>query len=452
MFIQNQIKDLPNHYETIKEQAKNANEINLIVSYVRQTGVNTILDDIRNKKVKLLCSLDMGITQQTAIKELIENNVTVKVYRSKQGTFHSKIWLFKTDKYKWNCIIGSANLTGAALFDNVEASVLIENQNDFNGVISNSIIFFNYLWESDNVQEISISDLSGLKNKIENRKKINKKIQKAEKENISEKYNILLEFIKSWIDIDKYETSKNMIGTLWRGWYIIPDQGYITDEKISFMQKILQIISENSGLVVLENTDNGFQKIYDLVSNQNFKRKNHKLDYRSLFVRTYKNYLLKFGFAYHPPKSNGKLDKNTLIITQLGKQIAKANNITEIKSLYTDYLYNYEYNGLQIVKFTEKIIEKLDYINFHEFNYFVIHAYSFDDLDEIIKLIKYYRELPEHLKNKLDTDFTDHFKKIKEPTAKSVLSNYIKKVKHQMTAIGWCEMFSFNYDNLKITT
>ena len=138
MFVQNQIADLPNHFDVIQKQADESKEIRLIVAYVRENGVDIILDKIKNKPTKLLCSLDMGITQLSGIKKLLENGVDVKVYHSNEGTFHPKIWLFGENKKKWKMLIGSANLTRAAFLDNVEASVLVEEQN----TISNASNFF----------------------------------------------------------------------------------------------------------------------------------------------------------------------------------------------------------------------------------------------------------------------------------------------------------------------
>jgi HKD family nuclease len=68
MFVQNQISHLPSHYEVISEELENADEVLLIVSYVRNNGVDAIIDKIKDKPLKLLCSFDMGITQLDGIK------------------------------------------------------------------------------------------------------------------------------------------------------------------------------------------------------------------------------------------------------------------------------------------------------------------------------------------------------------------------------------------------
>ena len=136
-----------------------------VVAYVRENGVDVILDRIKDKPTKLLCSLDMGITQLSGIKKLIENSVEVKVYQNNKGTFHPKIWLFGKNKTNWKMLIGSANLTRAAFIDNVEASVLVEEQN----TTSNALIFFNYLWDSKNSSTISY-EINSLQEKINQRK------------------------------------------------------------------------------------------------------------------------------------------------------------------------------------------------------------------------------------------------------------------------------------------
>ena len=152
MFIQNQITSLPNHLTKIKEMLIESNTLLLTVSYIRDSGVNIILDDLKkiisnSGTVKLICSNDMGITDPIAIKKLLDIGVEVKIYKLDEGTFHAKIWLSNKNK-KWYCMVGSANCSKGALVDNVEASLLIDTDSNIKGAIEQALIFFEYLWDS----------------------------------------------------------------------------------------------------------------------------------------------------------------------------------------------------------------------------------------------------------------------------------------------------------------
>lgn len=170
-----------------------------------------------------------------------------------------------------------------------------------------------------------------------------------------------------------------------------------------------------------------------------------------LFVRQAKNYLIKFGWCYHPLKVNGKPNKSLLCLTNLGKQVNECGNIRCVRSLYSDYFYSYSFNGLLIIPFVKQLLQALEYVDIDEFNYFVVHAYSHDELDAIIGLIKIYRSLSTADKDAFYDKFKTHFNAVKEGTAKSVYGNYFKNVKHNVSAIAWCDGFSYAGNQLRLS-
>ncbi len=432
MFVQNQISHLDNHQDIITNEIDNADKMLFVVAYVRENGVDVILDKTKNKPTKLLCSLDMGITQLSGIKKLIENGVKVKVYQSDKGTFHPKIWLFGKNKTDWKMLIGSANLTRAAFIDNVEASVLVDDKN----TTSTALIFFNYLWDKKNSSTITIDEVNSLQEKVNERKAFkNKPIQIKESQEDAEKNAILFEYVKSWIDIPKYNSKG--ISSLWRGWYIIPDQGRINNKHIKNLISYLPFIDNGIALGDNSNDKNYIDLLARFKINSNFQRQALKTSLHGLFTRQAKNYLVKFGWCHQP-------DSKTLCLTGLGRQINQCNDINCVKTLYSEYFYNYFYNGLNIVRFSKQLLQILEYLTIDEFNYFVIHAYSNDDFDIIVNLIKIYRSLLNS--SKFKQDFSQYFQDKKGGTAKGVYINYEKSIKHTLSVIGWCEGFSLSDD------
>ncbi len=453
MLVQNQIRGdaknhkesdkLKNHRSTIIDALKASDEVCLAVSYVKKSGVDLILEHLKGKRAKLLCSFDMGITQISGIEKLQENNVDVRVYRTNNGTFHPKLWLFKCGD-NWAALIGSANLTGAALIDNVEVSVLLNDEN----ITASAVDFFNYLWDSDNTEEITEKELEYLRKEGERRKKIGKEKVKdtwTSNAEILRERPEMFEFVKSWIDIAKWE--KKGISSLWRGWYIIPDHGYVDDKLIMKLHSYVSSIGDNG--IHLDTKKEEYNKFLMLFEKKsNFQRDNLKMTPHELFVRQAKNYLIKFGWAYHPvvQKRSGKIqmDKKFLYLSHIGMRISACEDIAEMKEVYSEYFDEFGFNGLNLVKFTKKLLNELEYLNLKEFNYFVVHAYSDDDLGAIINLILMYRRYPE--KKAFDKTVKKYFDDVKEHTTKNVYSNYTKNVKHTMSAIGWCDGFYFSAD------
>jgi HKD family nuclease len=431
MFVQNQISHLANHENIITNEIDNADEILFVVAYVRENGVDVILDKMKNKPTKLLCSLDMGITQLSGIKRLLENGIEVKVYKSNKGTFHPKIWLFGKSK-KWKMLIGSANLTRAAFIDNVEASVLVDDEN----ATSNALIFFNYLWDKKNSNTITIDEVNSLQEKVKERKAFkNKPAQIEDSQNDIKKTEVLLEYVKNWIDIPKYDSKG--ISSLWRGWYIIPDHGYVTEQYIEDLRSYLPFI--DNGIALGQNsTDKNYKKLLDkFKENSNFKKQILKTPMHALFTKQAKNYLIKFGWCYQP-------DRGTLCLTDLGFQVWQCTDLKCVNLLYSDYFYNYTYNGLNIIHFTEQLLQMLEYLTFDEFNYFVIHAYNTEDLNIIANLVKIYRTLINT--EQFEQEFKEYFEQKKGNTAKSVYANYTKSAKHTLSVISWCNGFLKNND------
>ncbi|HUT85805.1 MAG TPA: phospholipase D-like domain-containing protein, partial [Elusimicrobiales bacterium] len=124
--VQNQIKELPKHYNVVKNLFKDAQSLALSIAYITNGGINLLLGDIKKivengGEVRIICD-DSEATHPQAIKKLLDVGAQIKVYKPDAGILHTKIWLVKKDN-TWHCLIGSANCTKSALFDNVEASV-----------------------------------------------------------------------------------------------------------------------------------------------------------------------------------------------------------------------------------------------------------------------------------------------------------------------------------------
>lgn len=442
--IQNQISTLPNHRRKIKELLENAKNLNLSIAYIRSTGVDIVGDDIkaiidRGGKVRIICTDAMGITQASAVKRLLNIGATVKVCKLNIGTFHAKFWLIeKTDG--WHCIVGSANLSKSAFEYNVEASLAVDQASNPSGSIEQALLFFEYLWNQS--IKITPESLETWKEREDSQIEVKNKIDKTKEEPTDTKVSdVLWTYVKSWMDIAKFKKQKDdYTETLWRGWYIIPDQDLISDLTMLRLQKVLTTIRDNleNGVFDISPESLTLNEIFKITRSK-FKRTGFKMPLRALFIRQEKNYLIKFGFLSHPIKSNGKEDLNSVVLTISGLEFASASDTRELKRIYSDNMTHYSWGDSNIYVFACRLMLEFKYIEHTEFSLFAMHAYSDAELQNIVDLIKIYRTLNVFQKEAFFSKATDYLEEVKGGTAKNVVGNYYKHCKYNMSAIGWIE-------------
>ncbi|MDD9886622.1 MAG: phospholipase D-like domain-containing protein [Gammaproteobacteria bacterium] len=450
------MEDFPGYHAVVNEQFQKARRVNLAISYIQQSGVSVLKEFIEKigRNVHLVCSFDMEITDPLAIKQLLDMGVTVKVYQARRGTFHTKLWLFECAGGRWNCIVGSANLSANALRENVEVGVLIK-EDDNQEAVHEALKIFRFMWVNENCCNVTYEDIDAWAKEREKRKKIESHLKRKETRSSSpvEDVAILEEFVKGWIDIGVGEQTRGqgIKGRLWRGWYIIPDQGHVDDDMIDRLQKICKIISaeEEKTIDISPRRSAPLGRILN-ITREKLVRPSHRMDLRGLFIRQEKNYLIHFGFAVHPEKPNGKPDKDLLRLTELGERFSFAKEANERKEVYTEAVQEYSYNNLPLLEFTYKLLEQVERLSFIEFSFFVNHTYSFNDIDSVAKLIDIYRGLSSDNQRRFQDEMNAYFSEKLEPTASNVKGNYEKKVRHTMSALGWCKRLQFDLQNKEL--
>lgn len=454
MLISNGMEELPSYYAVVSDQLKKAEKIDLAVSYIQQSGVSALKELITQvgSNIRLVCSFDMDITDPLAVKQLMDMGVAVRIYQAQRGTLHAKLWLFEHGQGRWNCIVGSANLSANALRENMECGVLIK-QDDNRQAINEALGVFNFIWDNDKCRDVTDEDIRIWAEGRHKRKKMKLRLKQQEKRppSLDEDIELLKEFAREWIDIgvDAQTIGAGLVGRLWRGWYIIPDQGYIDDELMNRLHRICKVVSSERGEMIDISSDNmnpPFQEILDITKAKLIRPK-HKMEPRALFVRQEKNYLTHLGFLFHPDKANGKLNKQLLKLTENGRRFARARNVAEEKKIYTEAMREYSYNNLHLLQFTYDLLEQLKTLDFVEFSFFANHAYSSSELDSIVTLITIYRNLSPEARAGFRQDMGEYFRAKLEHTARNVRGNYNKKVKHTMSALGWCEGLHFDSKN-----
>ena len=114
-------------YYQLKMSMLKANQIDIIVSFLMESGVRMLLKDLkaalkRGVKVRILTGNYLGITQPSAlylIKKELGNQVDLRFYNDKKRSFHPKSYIFHYEN-SGEIYIGSSNISRSALTSGIE--------------------------------------------------------------------------------------------------------------------------------------------------------------------------------------------------------------------------------------------------------------------------------------------------------------------------------------------
>ena len=129
-------------YYQLRRSILKADRIDIIVSFLMESGVRMILKDLkdalnRGVKVRILTGNYLGITQPSAlylIKKELGNRVDLRFYNDKNRSFHPKSYIFHYEN-KGEIYIGSSNISRSALTSGIEWNYRfnsIDDKNNFN--------------------------------------------------------------------------------------------------------------------------------------------------------------------------------------------------------------------------------------------------------------------------------------------------------------------------------
>ena len=114
-------------YYQLKMSMLKAKGIDIIVSFLMESGIRMILKDIRNAldrgaSVRILTGNYLGITQPSAlylIKKEFKNRVDLRFYNDKERSFHPKAYIFHYENAS-EIYVGSSNISKSALTSGIE--------------------------------------------------------------------------------------------------------------------------------------------------------------------------------------------------------------------------------------------------------------------------------------------------------------------------------------------
>ncbi|MDE7417057.1 MAG: DEAD/DEAH box helicase family protein [Lachnospiraceae bacterium] len=148
-------------YYQLKMSLMKAKRVDIIVSFLMESGVRMILNDLRaaldrGVQVRILTGNYLGITQPSAlclIKRELGNRVDLRFYSDKGRSFHPKSYIFHYEKMS-EIYIGSSNISRSALTSGIEWNYRFNSVNDK----KNFILFYSAFEELFLKHSIVIDD------------------------------------------------------------------------------------------------------------------------------------------------------------------------------------------------------------------------------------------------------------------------------------------------------
>lgn len=148
-------------YYQLKMSMQKAKKIDIIVSFLMESGVMIILKDLkaaldRGVPVRILTGNYLGITQPSAlylIKKELGNRVDLRFYNDKERSFHPKSYIFHYESER-EIYIGSSNISRSALTSGIEWNYRFNSMTDE----KNFILFYQTFIDLFENHSIKIDD------------------------------------------------------------------------------------------------------------------------------------------------------------------------------------------------------------------------------------------------------------------------------------------------------
>ena len=142
----------------LKTSIKNAKSIDIIVSFLMESGVKMLINDLkealdRGVSIRILTGNYLNITQPSALyllKDELKNKVDLRFYNNPKKSFHPKAYMFHNELDS-EIYIGSSNISRGALTSSIEWNYRFNkssNPNDFNVFYETfEDLFYNHSYE-----------------------------------------------------------------------------------------------------------------------------------------------------------------------------------------------------------------------------------------------------------------------------------------------------------------
>ena len=186
--------------EEIRREIESADEICFIISFLRNTGVSVMYEDLlkfcntEGKKLRIITTTYCGVTEEKALLRIAGlPNTEIRIsYNKEVERLHAKAYIFKRNSGLNTAYIGSSNLSKTAHTDGLEWNVKVTNRENPH-IIKNALATFDIYWNDKNFVPFTKDDISKF------REERNKELHKGKDNIVYHKYT-LLPFQKQMLD------------------------------------------------------------------------------------------------------------------------------------------------------------------------------------------------------------------------------------------------------------
>jgi superfamily II DNA or RNA helicase/HKD family nuclease len=137
----------------IKRELASADRVDLLVSFLKWSGWRLLRDHIRRFLerhpgcLRVLTTTYMGATDRRVLDDLVDCGAKVRIsYDTRRTRLHAKAWLFCRDSGYSTALVGSSNLSAAALVDGLEWNVRLSHV-ETPQVLRQFLAAFEQYWE-----------------------------------------------------------------------------------------------------------------------------------------------------------------------------------------------------------------------------------------------------------------------------------------------------------------